>query len=83
MELVKKNKTFAENVVYNYLNNLDDGEDIVQFWYGVAIDNYDIKLFRGFYNKCYLKPNQEVRGLIGKIFLETKDEKFSKLLNEF
>ena len=83
MELVKKNKTFAENIVYNYLHGNDDGEDLIQYWYGASICNHDVKMFRSIYDKCELEPNDEVKGLIKEVFGQTGKKKFSDLMIEF
>ncbi len=83
MEFIRKNKTFAENIVYNYLNGLDDGKDLVQEGYMIAVENQEIGIFNKIYSLSKLEPNEEVRGLIGKIFSKSGDKKFSDLIKEF
>lgn len=60
-----------------------DGEDLIQEGYQLALENYEFRMFKQIYEKSGLKPNQETRGLIEKIFVETGKNKFLELLVDF
>ncbi len=83
MEIIKKNKNFVENVVFNYNAGLPNGEDLIQFGYEISIENYDTKIFRNIHSDSRIKPNQEVLGLVRKVFKKTGEERFFNLLKDF
>jgi hypothetical protein len=80
---IKKNKSFAENIVYNYLHNLPNGEDLIQEGYKLAIENYEVRMFRNIYERSKINPDKEVLNLIRKIYVDTGKEKFLDLLVDF
>jgi hypothetical protein len=83
MDFIKKEKSFAENVVYNYLNGYDNGEDLIQEGYKLALENYEFKMFKKIYSLSKLEPDDEIKNLIEKIFSESENKKFLELLVSF